>query len=140
MSRRRPATSPSARLTPYGSASEPTRRQPANTRAVSGFRAKKAAQRELLVTAQELSDRATDTRVDRWALRYLESSRLLVPPPAPLDSAEQRKLTQELADLVAEVIGSVLDGLGLSDAEWQRGRELALTALTAATQEGWEPQ
>jgi hypothetical protein len=107
---------------------------------VSGFRAKKAAQRELLVTAQELSDRATDTRVDRWALRYLESSRLLVPPPAPLDSAEQRKLTQELADLVAEVIGSVLDGLGLSDAEWQRGRELALTALTAATQEGWEPQ
>jgi hypothetical protein len=95
--------------------------------------------RELLVAAQELSDRVTDTRTDRWAYRYLESSRLLVPPPAPLDPAEQRKLTQGLADLVADVITAVLDGLGLQDGDWERGSELAEKALMAATQEGWEP-
>ena len=73
------------------------------------------------------------------ALRYLESSRLLVPPPAPLDPAEQRKLTADLADLVTHVITAVLDGLGLSDADWERGKKIAMEALMAATREGWSP-
>jgi hypothetical protein len=91
---------------------------------------------QVLAAAHE---RATEARSDQAALRYLESSRLLVPPPAPLDPAEQRKLTQELADVVVDVITSVLDGLGLSDADWERGRNLAMDALTAVTQEGWVP-
>jgi hypothetical protein len=106
---------------------------------VSASSAKKAALRELLVSAQERFDRANDTRADRWAYRYLESSRLLVPAPAPLRPADQRKLTHDLADLVADVITAVLDGLGLSDGDWERGRELAEKALTAVTQEGWAP-
>jgi hypothetical protein len=62
-----------------------------------------------------------------------------VPPPAPLDPGEQAKLTQELADVVAQVITTVLDGLGLSNADWERGRNLAMEAVMAVTQEGWSP-
>jgi hypothetical protein len=106
---------------------------------VSGSGATNAVLAEVLLAAREWAGVA-EAVSDDAAFRYLESSRLLVAPPAPLDPAEQRKLTQDLADLVGEVIASVLDGLGLSDADWQRGRELAQKALTAATQEGWEPQ
>jgi hypothetical protein len=81
----------------------------------------------------------TETRANSGAIRYLESSRLLVPPPAPIDPAEQHKLEMELADTVAQVIATVLDGLGLSDADWERGRNLAMEALTAASAEGWRP-
>ena len=103
---------------------------------MSGSDADNVLVTQLLATAQE---RSTEARSNQAALRYLESSRLLVPPPAPLDPAEQHKLTQEMADLVADVIAKVLDGLGLSDADWERGRNLAMDALTAVTQEGWAP-
>jgi hypothetical protein len=103
---------------------------------VSGLDTDKALVAQVLAAAH---DRAGAARSDQAALRYLESSRLLVPPPAPLDPAAQAKLTQELADLVADVIAAVLDGLGLSDADWERGRNLAMDALTAVTQEGWAP-
>jgi hypothetical protein len=103
---------------------------------VSGSDADNALLAQVVAAAQ---DHGTEARSDQAALRYLESSRLLVPSPAPLDPADQHKLTQELADLVAEVITSVLDGLGLSDADWERGRNLAMDALTAVTQEGWAP-
>ena len=104
---------------------------------VAGAQADTAAREELQRRAEDaLAGQATS---DAWALRYLESSRLLVPPPAPLDPAEQHKLTQELADLVADVIAKVLDGLGLSDADWERGRSLAMEALSAVSAEGWAP-
>ena len=118
------------------SAKQPTRREAAHTRAVSGSDADNALVAQLVAAAQE---RAGAARSDQAALRYLESSRLLVPPPAPLDPAEQHKLTQELADLVADVIANVLDGLGLSDADWERGRNLAMEALSAVSAEGWAP-
>jgi len=103
---------------------------------VSGAEAEDALVAQLLAAALE---RATEARSDQAALRYLESSRLLVPPPAPLDPAEQHKLTQELADMVAQLITTVLDGLGLSDADWERGRNLAMETVMAVTQEGWAP-
>jgi hypothetical protein len=103
---------------------------------VSGSDADNALFAQVVAAAQ---GRATEARSDQAALRYLESSRLLVPPPAPLDPAEQHKLTQELADVVAQVITTVLDGLGLSDADWERGRNLAMETVMAVTQEGWAP-
>jgi len=120
------------------SANQPTRSAAPNTRAVSGSDAKKAVMAEVLAAAQERVAR-TETRADRGAFRYLESSRLLVPPPAPLDPAERHKLNQELADLVAEVITVVLDGLGLSDADWEQGCDIAMRELKAASEEGWSP-
>jgi hypothetical protein len=87
--------------------------------------------------ATRYSEMVGNASSDGPALRYLESSRLLVPPPAPLDPAEQRKLTADLADLVTHVITAVLDGLGLSDADWERGKKIAMEALMAATREGW---
>jgi hypothetical protein len=106
---------------------------------VSGFRAKKAARRELPVTAQELFDRATDTRADRWAIRYLESSRRLGQVPPAMSPTEQHKLAEEQADLLVGVIWAVLDGLGLNDEEWEKGRLLAEKALQADVEEGWAP-
>ena len=41
--------------------------------------------------------------------------------------------------MLVGVIRVVLDGLGLSDAEWERGSEIASDALTACTVPGWEP-
>ena len=118
------------------SANQPTRREAPHTRAVSGSDADNALLAQVVAAAQ---GSATEARSDQAALRYLESSRLLVPPPAPLDPGEQAKLTQELADVVAQVITTVLDGLGLSDADWERGRNLAMEAVMAVTQEGWVP-
>ena len=118
------------------SANRPTHGRATNTRAVSGSDADDALFAQVVAAAQE---RAAEARSEEAALRYLESSRLLVPPPAPLDPAEQHKLTEELADLVADVIAKVLDGLGLSDADWERGRSLAMEALSAVTREGWSP-
>ena len=118
------------------SANRPTHGRATNTRAVSGSDADDALFAQVVAAAQE---RAAEARSEEAALRYLESSRLLVPPPAPLDPAEQRKLTADLADLVTHVITAVLDGLGLSDADWERGKKIAMEALMAATREGWSP-
>jgi hypothetical protein len=107
---------------------------------VSGSGAQEAAWRELLVAAQELSDRVAATRPDRWAFRYLESSRRLpVVAPGSLSPADQAKLAGEQADLLVGVIWAVLDGLGLSDDDWEKGRLLAEKALQAVVEEGWSP-
>ena len=139
MARSVPATSPSAPSTGSESSTEPTRRRPANTRAVSGSSAKRTAVQELLLTAQELFDRPTDTRADRWAFRYLESSRRLGQVPQAMSPNEQHKLAEEQADLLVGVIWAVLDGLGLNDEEWEKGRLLAEKALQAVVEEGWAP-
>ena len=139
MARSVQATSPSVARTGSRSANQPTRREAAHTRAASRSGAKKAAQLELLVAAQELSDRVTDTRADSWAYRYLQSSRLLVPPPAPLSPAEQHKLAGEQADTMVDVLWAVLDGLGLTQEQHDRGLDLAIKALQEAAGPGWEP-
>jgi hypothetical protein len=139
MVRRGPATTPSARSTGAGSANQPTSRRAANTRAVSGSSARKAALRELLAAAQERLDRGTDTRADRWAFRYLESSRRLGQIPPAMSPTESHKLAEEQADMLVGVIWAVLDGPGLSDEEWEKGRLLAEKALRDVAEEGWSP-
>jgi hypothetical protein len=135
-----PATSPSVRSIGSGSANQPTRRREANTRAVSGARAKKAALRELLVAVGERFDPVTDTGADRWALRYLESSRpTSVLAPVRLSADDQVKLAHGQADQMVSVIRAVLEGLKLSDADYTRGIDLAIGALRASSSQGWEP-
>jgi hypothetical protein len=106
---------------------------------VSGSSAKKALQRELLVAAQERADRAADTRSDQAAWRYLESSRRLGQVPPAMSPAEKTKLAAEQADMLVGVIWAVLDGLGLSVEDWEKGRLLAEKALQGVVEEGWSP-
>jgi hypothetical protein len=73
------------------------------------------------------------------AVRYLESGRGFKPLPPPANSADQRKLAEAQADEMAGVVRTVLDGLNLSDADWERGIDLAIEALRAASTSGWEP-
>ncbi len=80
---------------------------------------------ELLAAAQERFDRVTDTRADRWAFRYLESSRRLGQIPPAMSPTESHKLAEEQADLLVGVIWAVLDGLGLSVEDWEKGSLLA---------------
>ena len=96
--------------------------------------------RELLAAAQERFDRATDTRADGWALRYLEASRpTSVFAPAPSSAGDKAKLANVQADQMVSVIVAVLEGLNLSDADFQRGIDLAVEALRATSAQGWEP-
>jgi hypothetical protein len=53
--------------------------------------------------------------------------------------ADQVKLAEGQADEMAGVIRAVLDGLGLPDADFQRGIDLAIEALRAASAQGWDP-
>lgn len=106
---------------------------------MSGSSAKQAALRELLAAADERFDRLTDTRADRWAFRYLESSRRLGQIPPAMSPTEQHKLADEQAEMLVGVIWAVLDGLGLSDDEWEKGRALAEKALREVADEGWSP-
>jgi hypothetical protein len=84
---------------------------------------------------------ATDTRDStRWALWYLEACRPLgVLPPAPLSPADQLKLAHAQADEMAGVVRAVLDGLKLSDADFDRGIAIAIDELTKASAQGWQP-
>jgi len=40
---------------------------------------------------------------------------------------------------MADVMEAVLDGLGLSQEDWERGRDIALRELRAAAGQDWEP-
>ena len=85
-------------------------------------------------------DLATPPEADGPAIRYLESSRMLArQAPAELSSADQIKLVETQADRIVGVISAVLDGLRLSDEDWERGRKLAAEALRAVAAEGWSP-
>ena len=76
----------------------------------------------------------------RWALRYLEACRPQgVLPPVPLSSADQLKLANAQADEMAGVVRAVLDGLKLSDADFDRGIAIAIDELRKASAEGWQP-
>jgi hypothetical protein len=130
------ATVPRSRST---TSNEPARRRPANTRAVSGARARKAALRELIAAAGDISERAVQTRSEPWAIRYLETVRGFKPPPPPMSSADQVKLAEIQADEMTGVIRAVLEGLKLSDDDYTRGIDLAIKELRAASSQGWEP-
>jgi hypothetical protein len=117
-----------------GSAKRPTRRQ-------RDGRAKLRRQAdEVFARAQEHVERRSGTG---WALRWLEAGRpgQVLGPVAvvPIDAAGKAKLLGEQADQVADVIAAVLDGLGISDELWERGRDLAVATLTAASAPGWSP-
>jgi hypothetical protein len=98
------------------------------------------ALRELLAAADEISVWAAETRSEPWALRYLEACRpTSVFAPAHLGAEDQAKLAHSQADQIVGVIRAVLRGLGLSDADFRRGIDLAIKALRASSAQGWEP-
>jgi hypothetical protein len=133
------ASSTRAARTGPVSANEPTQRRAAPTRAASGARARKAALRELLAAAGDISERAAQTRSEPWAIAYLETVRGFKPPPPPMSPADQVKLAEIQADQMAGVIRAVLERLNLSDADHTRGIDLAIKELRAASSQGWEP-
>ena len=122
-----------------GSANQPTGRRSANTSAVSGSSARKAALRELPTSVEELPSLAIGAGTERWAWRYLESSRRLGQIPPAMSPTESHKLAEEQADMLVGVIWAVLDGLGLSNEDREKGSLLAEKALREVAEEGWSP-
>jgi hypothetical protein len=57
----------------------------------------------------------------------------------PADAQGKARLLSAQADPMADVMNAVLDGLGLSDGGWERGRDIAVRELRAAAGQGWEP-
>jgi len=57
----------------------------------------------------------------------------------PADAHGRARLLSDQADLMADVMEAVLDGLGLSQEDWERGRDIALRELRAAAGQDWEP-
>jgi hypothetical protein len=108
---------------------------------VSGSRAKLGAREEVLQRAHgTLNQPLRGPEPERWAIRYLESSRSLPPTiSAPVPPPEQVKLAEAQADRIVGAITSVLDSLGLSAGDRERGRKLAAGALRAVAVEGWSP-
>jgi len=119
---------------------KPSRARASNVRPVS----RRSAKQKARAAIREIAERAVVLEpirpsASRHALAYLASlspRHLLYPPTNPADLA---KLADSQADMLVGVIHAVLDGLGLSDAEWDRGSEIAQEALTACTVPGWEP-
>ena len=111
-----------------------------NVRPLSRRGAKRAARAAIRDLAdQTLVLEPTRPGASRYALAYLASlspRHLLYPPTNPADLA---KLADSQADMLVGVIRAVLDGLGLSDSEWERGSEIASEALRACTVPGWKP-
>jgi hypothetical protein len=77
-----------------------------------------------------------------WALRYLDSGRPTQLPgqsQAGLSDSERAKLADAQADVVAGVITKVLDGMGLTDAQFEAGMEVAMKVLREASSAEWWP-
>jgi hypothetical protein len=123
-----------------GPGRKPSRAAASNVRPLSRRGAKRAAQAAI----RDLADRAPVLEpirpgASRYALAYLASlspRHLLYPPTSPADLA---KLADSQADMLVGVLRAVLDGLGLSDEQWERGSEIASDALRACSVQGWEP-
>jgi hypothetical protein len=117
-----------------------TRAEASNVRPLSRRSAKqkaRAAIREIAERALVVEPGRPEPR--RYALTYLSSlspRHLLYPPTNPADLA---KLADSQADMLVGVIRAVLDGLGLSDEDWERGSKIASDALRACSVQGWEP-
>ena len=112
-----------------GPANGPTRRRGVD-------RAHLIAALDRALEAPALNGRGRDTES---AVRYLETVRGFKPPAPPTSSAERLKILETQADQVVGVIRSVLKELHLSDADYQRGINLAIKGLRAASPQGWEP-
>ena len=103
------------------------------------------ATRALLASVDALAAKvaiaASDSRDStRWALRYLEACRPTTVLVAPaLNAADQLKLAAAQADEMASVVRAVLDGLNLSDADFDRGIAIAIDELRKTSAEGWQP-
>jgi hypothetical protein len=123
-----------------GSSRKPSRAAASNVRPLSRRGAKQKARAAIREVAERaLVVEATQPGASRCALAYLASlspRHLLYPPTNPADLA---KLADSQADMLVGVIRAVLDGLGLPDAEWERGSEIASEALRACSVPGWEP-
>jgi len=105
---------------------------------------RRGARQKARAAIRDLAERAlvvepTRPGASRYAVAYLASlsPRHLMYPSR--DPADQAKLAYAQADMLVGVIHAVLDGLGLSDAEWQRGSEIASEAIRACSTPGWEP-
>jgi hypothetical protein len=124
------ATGPPVGRKRSGSANAPTRRR-------------RGARAELIRQLDRFSEQApelTRRHMDwQWAIRCLQTVRGFKPPPPPMSRTDQVKLAETQADEIAGVIRAVLDGLNLSDADFQRGINLAMEALRATSAQGWEP-
>ncbi len=57
----------------------------------------------------------------------------------PADAQGKARLLSAQADPMADGMSAVLDGLGLSEGGWERGRDIAVRELRAAAGQGWEP-
>ena len=57
----------------------------------------------------------------------------------PADAQGKARLVSARADPMADDMSAVLDGLGLSEGGWERGRDIAVRELRAAAGQGWEP-
>jgi hypothetical protein len=112
-----------------GSANQPTRSQ----------RNARAALRGYLSQAFAAPPELTEHALADWAIRYLESGRLLGQAPAPLSPADQLKLTPVQAHLMVRVITAVLEGIGVTDEVWEQGCDIAMRELKASSEEGWSP-
>jgi hypothetical protein len=130
---------PRARPKPQ-SDTKPSRARATNVGPVS----RRRALRQARAAIRDLADRTSVLEPIRpsashYALAYLASlsPRHLMYPSR--DPADQAKLAYAQADMLVGVIRAVLDGLGLSDSEWQRGSEIASEALRACSTPGWEP-
>jgi uncharacterized protein YgfB (UPF0149 family) len=107
---------------------------------VSRRSAKQKARAAIVKLADESFARGTvQPGASRYALAYLASlspRHLMYPSRDPVDQA---KLAYAQADMLVGVIHAVLEGLGLTDSEWQRGSEIASEAIRACSTAGWEP-
>jgi hypothetical protein len=126
----RPSAAKRARVgrTPSGSTVRPTRRR-------------RDARAELLRRLERVFEE-TPKRVGRDrepAIRYLEAVPGFKPPLPPMSQAELVKLAETQADRVANVIRAVLDGLSLSDEQFELGKSIAIERLRAVSTEGWRP-
>jgi hypothetical protein len=131
-------------------ATPPTAAKPASGAAEARVRSRRSkaateAARALLAQVDALGAKValavSDTRDStRWALRYLEACRPTTVLVAPaLNAADQLKITSAQADETAGVIRAVLDGLKLSDADFDRGITIAIDELKKVSAQGWQP-
>lgn len=76
------------------------------------------------------------------ALRYLAAGRpmeLLREARPPLSLADQIKLNEAQAEVIADLIRKVLDELELSDAQFEHGIGIARDVLRKASAQDWWP-
>ena len=136
----RPRVGPTGAHPDPESGRKPTHVAASNVRPLSRRGAKRAARAAIRDLAdQTLALERGRPEPRRYALAYLASlspRHLLYPPTSPADLA---KLADSQADMLVGVIRAVLDGLGLSDEQWEHCSEIASDALRACTVPGWEP-